>query len=288
MLSLRETARRHDIDAGYLSARVHAGKPAKGYELHQYARFSAEGRIEGFHFPQDYDFPSSGSLKGADSKETGSKETGSKRASSKGADAKDAPRTRHAWGDQAWGERPDREDLINAALAEADDLALPDRADWITEEEVTNLLAEHLPVTGELGQIVYALQCLERDGYYRKDQIMRFIRLVAHYGARKAVKRVRQAYATGVALERGEEDALDHDWLSHDEAYAMLDQCCAEGEVSAVQIEGSMYTLLRPIEVGPPAMAYFRRDRVNDFISKIARLGFEKAVYALEEDLDYP
>ena len=58
-LGLRETARRHDISPGYLSQRVRAGKPAKGYDLAPYVTLSSEGVVEGFAFPEGYEFPAS-------------------------------------------------------------------------------------------------------------------------------------------------------------------------------------------------------------------------------------
>jgi hypothetical protein len=57
MISLREAARRHAIDPGYLSRRVRAGKAAKGYDLTKYAVKDADGTIKGFAFPGNYDFP---------------------------------------------------------------------------------------------------------------------------------------------------------------------------------------------------------------------------------------
>lgn len=56
MISLRETARRHDASKGYLSERVRARKPVKGHDLHQYAVVE-DGQIQGFSFPADYTFP---------------------------------------------------------------------------------------------------------------------------------------------------------------------------------------------------------------------------------------
>jgi hypothetical protein len=56
-LGLRETARRHDISPGYLSQRVREGKAAKGQDLASYALLDDEGGIEGFAFPEGYDFP---------------------------------------------------------------------------------------------------------------------------------------------------------------------------------------------------------------------------------------
>jgi hypothetical protein len=56
MISLRETARRHDASAGYLSERVRAHKPVKGHDLRPYAVVE-DGQIQGFSFPADYTFP---------------------------------------------------------------------------------------------------------------------------------------------------------------------------------------------------------------------------------------
>ena len=49
-LSLSETARRFGISKGYLSRRVHAGKAAKGHNLHRYVLWDGE-RIGGFEIP---------------------------------------------------------------------------------------------------------------------------------------------------------------------------------------------------------------------------------------------
>ena len=57
MISLRETARRHDINPGYLSQRVREGKPAKGHDLTQYVRLDEDGGVLGFVFPPGYRFP---------------------------------------------------------------------------------------------------------------------------------------------------------------------------------------------------------------------------------------
>lgn len=56
MISLRETARRHDASAGYLSERVRAKKSVKGHKLHRYAVVE-DGKVRGFSFPDDYAFP---------------------------------------------------------------------------------------------------------------------------------------------------------------------------------------------------------------------------------------
>ena len=57
MLSLRKTAKRHDINPGYLSQRVREGKPAKGHDLTKYVRLDEDGGVLGFVFPPGYRFP---------------------------------------------------------------------------------------------------------------------------------------------------------------------------------------------------------------------------------------
>ena len=57
MLSLRKTAKRHDINPGYLSQRVREGKPAKGYDLTKYVCLDEDGGVLGFVFPPGYRFP---------------------------------------------------------------------------------------------------------------------------------------------------------------------------------------------------------------------------------------
>jgi hypothetical protein len=260
LMSLRETAERHGISHGYLSRRVKQGKEAKGYDLTEYVVMDGDGHIEGFDFPSRYDFPN-----GSPNGRQRSPETLATRA--------------------AQADPADVEDLLDEALAEGDHHVLPSREDWITEDQVVDLLAKHLPIDEEFGEVDYALQVMERGGYYRKDQIERLIRLAAHYGMRKAVRRVLSAHAAGLALERGEEDACEHSWLTHAETYDMLDRCLEWDEASKAQIEACMYTLLRPIEVGPPILAYFRQDSVNEFIILIGHYGFEEAIYKLWDEV---
>lgn len=61
MISLRETARRHDIDAGYLSRRVRAGKAAQGHDLTPFVVIQ-EGKVQGFEFPPGHSFPDGSTL----------------------------------------------------------------------------------------------------------------------------------------------------------------------------------------------------------------------------------
>lgn len=56
MLSLNETARRHDVSKAGLSQAVHAGRPIKGMSLHRFAVVE-EGEIQGFEFPDWYSIP---------------------------------------------------------------------------------------------------------------------------------------------------------------------------------------------------------------------------------------
>ena len=55
--SLRETAKLHGMSPGYLSERVREDKPAKGYNLSDFVVLGDDGRVLGFHFPDDYAFP---------------------------------------------------------------------------------------------------------------------------------------------------------------------------------------------------------------------------------------
>ena len=61
MISLRETARRYDIDPGYLSRRVRAGKAAQGHDLTPFAIIE-DGKIQGFTFPNGHTFPGGSTL----------------------------------------------------------------------------------------------------------------------------------------------------------------------------------------------------------------------------------
>jgi hypothetical protein len=56
MISLRETAKRHEVSPGGLSKAVHAERQIEGMALHKYAVLE-DGKISGFDFPTWYTFP---------------------------------------------------------------------------------------------------------------------------------------------------------------------------------------------------------------------------------------
>jgi len=216
MLSLRETARRHDIDPGYLSTRVRARKPAKGYDLYQYARFSEEGQIEGFVFPPDYVFPSEetqshedasseGALNDEDEdraisgepegEETGSGQPAMSRRQS-GARDKDSLSLRpanHGLGGDASTPKDTRPDATaDEFFAAANELDMPARSDWITEDEVRSLMVQHLPLTKREWKVLIrpVLERLSKEAVgdrYRRGRIESMIRLIGEHGTERAM-----------------------------------------------------------------------------------------------------
>jgi hypothetical protein len=69
-LTLQKTAELHDVSPSYLSRRVREGKSAKGQDLSEYAVIES-GRVEGFRFPPDYNFPGEESGETADGRRSG-------------------------------------------------------------------------------------------------------------------------------------------------------------------------------------------------------------------------
>jgi hypothetical protein len=228
MLSLRETARRHDIDPGYLSTRVRARKPAKGYDLYQYARFSEEGQIEGFVFPSGYVFPdeetqsredstSKGALHGegegrATPDETGPDEAGGEEAGSSppatssgpsGSRDKDSlsfrPTADHGLGGNASIRKYTRPDATADEFFEAaNELDMPARSDWITEDEVRSLMVQHLPLTRREWKVLIrpVLELLSKETVgdrYRRRRIESMVRLIGEHGTERAMDLVTTA-----------------------------------------------------------------------------------------------
>ena len=200
----RETARRHDIDPGYLSTRVRARKPAKGYDLYRFARFDDEGNIEGFVFPPGYSFP-----RGAHSETQG--ESGRAMATQDAADeahelsgpsGRGAPRKPHdSPALEKEGEEepmgPTQEE-IDAFFETANQLEMPSKEERLTRPEVKALMEEHLPLTDRewLQIIAPVLVIMSRDMVgkrIRRDRVEGMIKLIGKHGTRKAMDSVVEA-----------------------------------------------------------------------------------------------